>query len=192
MSGLKQEFFWTPHELQAWLIRVCDELGLWLVLWRVGRNADNVNPDAIQPSMFESVADDAIQIFLGSPSICPKPVWRIAGDRRELDFIRSYAVQLVPSVLAVDHKTMLQGRLAIMRPVDYDDSNRAKQVAELFKQLRAKLRQDSDRSRIIVQQLPDGDKKRWQDVLVGKSVPKSGLKLKQFSRGEVEFGIETA
>jgi hypothetical protein len=192
MSNITQEFFWTPEELVSWLRRICSEFGLWLVVWRAGNSAELISPGAMQPSMFEAAQDDSIQVFLGKPSLCPDPRWRVVGDRRELDFARSYAVQLVPSVLSADGKTLLQGRLAILRSPDYDDRTRAVELAILFRQLRAELRRDSDGGHVVVQPLPGGERKRWRDMLVGRAVAGSGLKLKQFSRGEVEFRVESA
>lgn len=192
MSNITQEFFWAPEELVSWLKRVCGELGLWLVVWRVGQDATMFSPEAMQPSMFEGVPEDSIQVFLGTPSLCPDPRWRIVGDRRELDFAQSYAVQLVPSILSSDGKTLLQGRLAIMRATDYDDGARAAELAKVFRKLKAELRRDSEAGRIVVQPLPGGDLKRWKDMLVGRTVSESGLRLKQFLRGEVEFRVEPA
>ena len=82
-----------------------------------------------------------------------KPQWRIVGDRRELDFLRSYAVQLVPSILAADRTTLLQGRIAIMRAADYDNAARAVEVAKLYKRLRSDLKRESDHDRVVVQLL---------------------------------------
>jgi hypothetical protein len=192
MSNLTQEFFWKPEELSGWLRRVCGEAGLWLVVWHVGRNADLANPSTIGPSMFEAAEDDSIQLFLGKPSICPAPQWRVVGDRRELDFKQSYAVQLVPSILAPDRKTLLQGRLAILRAPDYDDKARAAELASLFRRLESDLKRESDSGRVVVQPLSNGEKKRWSRMLIGRSIPDTGLKLKQFSRGEVEFQVDPA
>ncbi|MGB5102435.1 MAG: hypothetical protein WBO04_03835 [Steroidobacteraceae bacterium] len=190
MSKFAQEFFWTPTELLTWLRRVREELGLWLVVWRVGKSAELVELDSIQPSMFCGGQEDSVQLFLGTASLSPAPQWRVTADRRELDFQRSYAVQLVPSMLSTDGRMLLQGRLAIMRPTDYEDQKRAAELAKLFRRLTAELKRDSDAGRVIVQPLPTGERKRWGDVLVGRQISESNLKLKQFSRGEVEFQVE--
>lgn len=190
MSNLTQEFFWEPEELTGWVKRVCDEAGLWLVIWQVGRSANLADPAAVRPSMFKAMQDDSIQLFLGEPSICPAPRWRVVEDRRELDFKESYAVQLIPCIVAPDGNTLLQGRLAIMRERDYDDKSRAAELTNLFRRLQSRLKQESDVSRVVVQLLSNGGKKRWNRMLVGKSLPDNGLKLKQFSRGGVEFQID--
>lgn len=192
MSNITQEYFWAPEELVSWLKRVCSELGLWLVVWRAGQDAALFSPEAMQPSMFEAAPEDSIQVFLGKPSLCPDPRWRFVGDRRELDFAQSYAVQVVPSILSADGKILLQGRLAIMRATDYDDGARAAELAKLFRKLKAELRRDSEAGRVVVQPLPGGELKRWRDMLVGRTVSESGLRLKQFLRGEVEFRVEPA
>jgi hypothetical protein len=191
MSKLIQEFFWTPDELLAWVKRIRDELGLWLVLWRPGRNADLVDPDSLSPTQFHG-PDDSIQLFLGDPSLCPQPKWRVVGDRRELDFRASYAVQLVPSIVAPSQEILLQGRLAIMRVADYDDGVRYAELEKLFRSLRADLKSNSDLKHVVVQSLSSGVRKRWPTMLVSPAVITSTAKLRQFSRGEVEFGIEPA
>ena len=180
-----------PDELATWVKHICAELGLWLVVWRVGRNADLVAPKALQSSWF-SGADESVQLFLGDPKLCVEPQWRVAGDRRELDFQRSYAVQLVPSLLAKDGHTLLQGRLAIMRESDYSDVSRYAELGALFRRLRSDLKRRSDSSHVIVQPLSGGGHKRWNDIQVGAAVLGSAKVLKQFSGGEVEFRIESA
>jgi hypothetical protein len=191
MSQVTQEFFWTPAELLSWVRRICGEAGLWLVVWRVGGNADAVSPEAVAPSWLEGT-DDSIQFFLGDPLLCSTPKWRIVDDRRELDFTRSYAVQLVPSLEAPDGQTLLQGRLAIMRAPDYEDTSRYVELSKLYKRLRSDLQRNSDSGRIVVQQLSSGGKKRWGEMLVSPAVADSNPKLKQFFRSEVEFELETA
>lgn len=191
MSKLNQEFFWTADELADWIKRICAEYGLWLVVWHVGRNADRIKPEELHPSWF-SGADESVQLFLGDPNLCPKPQWRVAGDRRELDFQRTYAVQLVPSLLAKDGKTLLQGRLAIMREADYGEAASYAALSALFRRLKSDLKRRSDAHHVVVQPLSGGGQKRWSDILVSTAVASSAKSLKQFSGGEVEFRIESA
>jgi len=191
MSKLNQEFFWMPDELAAWVRSVCAELGLWLVIWHVGRYADVVNPEALQSSLFSGNAD-SVQLFLGDQRLFPEPQWRVAGDQRELDLRRTYAVQLVPSLLAKDGHVLLQGRLAIMRESDYGDVSRYASLGALFRRLTSDLKHRSDSSYVIVQPLAGGGRKRWKDIRVGAAVPGSAKVLKQFSGGEVEFRVERA
>jgi hypothetical protein len=190
MSKFAQEFFWTPAELLTWLRRVREELDLWLVLWRVGESAELVDLDSLQPSMFCGGQEDSVQLFLGEASLAVAPQWRMVGDRRELDFQRSYAVQLVPCMLSADGGTLLQGRLAMMRPADYTDQNRVPDLVRLFRRISANLKQNSDTGQVVTQPLPTGDRKRWGNMLVGPAIAESKLKLKQFARGEVEFRVE--
>lgn len=192
MSSYSQELFWAPDELGAWLRRTCARFDLWLVIWRAGRNAEPVSLQVIQPTMFEAESEDSIQFFLGSPLICPTPQWRFAGSRREIDFKGSYAIQLVPSLLCPDSRTLLQGRLAMMHTTDYDDAVRAAELRKLFGRLKSELRRNSDRGHVVVQHFSNGESKRWVDMLIGKSVPSSGLVLKQFAKGKVDFSVEPA
>lgn len=180
-----------PDELANWVKRVCADFGLWLVIWPVGRNADQIKPEDLHPSQF-SGDDDALHLFLGDPALCPQPKWRVVNDRRELDFPRSYAVQLVPSLLAKNGKTLLQGRLAIMREADYSDPQSYAGLRMFFRRLKSELKRRSDANHVIVQPLSGGGSKRWSDILVSTAVIRSAktLSLKQFSRGAVEFRIE--
>ena len=191
MNKTTQEFFWTPQELLIWVCRVCGKFGLWLVVWRVGQTAEQIDPTSVQPSIFEDVREDSIQFFLGATSICAFPQWRVVGDRRELDFVRSYSVQLVPSILSTDGPMLLLGQLATMRVADYDNKKRATELKTLFNRLVAELKHGSDASGVVVQSLVGGDGKRRKSILVSPAVSGSNLKLKQFSRGEVEFRVES-
>lgn len=187
-----QEFFWLPEPLTTWVQRICQDQGLWLVVWQVGNSAELVDPESLPSSRFRSAQDKPIQLFLGEPSLCQSPVWRTVGDRREVDFPRSYAVQLVPSLVVNEGTTLLQGRIAILRMSDYEDERRAAALAELYRRLRTALKRESDARNVVVQPMTDGTRKRWKDVLVGSGVSDSGLKLKQFSAGTVEFDVEPA
>jgi hypothetical protein len=191
MSTFTQEFFWTPNELVGWVDRLSRESDLWLVAWRFGHNAVTVHAKDILPSWFEG-ADESVQLFIGFPALCSEPIWRVAGGLRELDFPRSYAVQLVPSIITSDDRSLLQGRLAIMRKTDYDDKSRYAELSKRYRFLRADLKRNSDAKHVIVQALSSGRRKRWLDMLVSTAVVDSKPILRQFSKGEVEFEIDLA
>jgi hypothetical protein len=79
-----------------------------------------------------------------------------------------------------------------MRATDYEDSSLAAELTRLFKQLKSDLKRNSDAGFIIIQTLPNGERKPWKNMLVGKAVPDTGMKLKQFVEGRVEFRVEPA
>jgi hypothetical protein len=191
MNRFLQEFFWTPDETIDWIKRVARSLNLWVVLWAVANDAQKVDADQLRPDMFEGLEEDTLQLFLGSFDLSTEPAWREVQGRRLLDFQRSYAVQLVPAVIAPDHKTLLQGRLAILRPDQYDDQVSAKKLFELFRRLKASMKNESDRDRVVTQVSSSGGKKLWKDILVGKHVPGGRVtQLKQFSKAPVVFSVE--
>jgi hypothetical protein len=192
MNRYLQEFFWTPSELVAWLRVMCKQLGLWIVVWPVGQDARAYDPDDIRPEMFEGVREDAVQIFVGAPEVSTGPAWRIVNGKQLLDFQASYAVQLVPSVVTPDGTILLQGRLAVLRPDQYENAGRAEKLVALFRRLQSSLEQESDADRCVVQLLSNGERKVWKGMLVGKAVKASNKQLKQFERGEVVFGVEAA
>jgi len=189
MPPMIQEYFWTPDELIPWIRRVCGENQLWIVLWRVGSSAEIISPESISPSWFEG-SGDYLHFFIGDPAVCPAPQWRFVRGTREIDFALSYAVQLVPSLMAPDGNTLLQGRLAILRPADYEDASRYAELRKFFRRLRSDLRRNSDSSHVVVQPLATGGRKRWSDMLVGPAVVHSKRNLKQFFEGEVRFELE--
>ena len=141
--------------------------------------------------MFNGLAEDTIQLFLGNAD--QAPAWRQAGGKRLLDFQRSYVVQLVPSVIAPDQKSLLQGRLAILRPDQYEEGERARALLTLFRRLRSDMKRESDARYLVVQRLPNGGRKIWRTMLIGKAVPGSSTtQLKQFANGKVAFEIDAA
>ena len=191
MRRFLQEFFWTPDETVSWIQRVASSFALWTVVWTIDRDAERFDPAAIQLEMFTGLTEDEVQLFLGSPAICREPVWRPAGRRRLLDFQRSYAIQLVPPTLAPDGKTLLQGRLGILCPDKYEDPERSEQLSALFNRIQTSMKQESDSSRVIVQDLTGGGRKTWKTMLVGRAVPKTGvLELKQHAKGGAVFRVE--
>ena len=191
MGRCLQEFFWTPAELTQWVQRACREFELWLVVWRVGCDAEQVGPERLSAALFEGT-DESVQLFLGDPSLSPAPRWRADRHRREIDFPGSYAVQLIPSLVPPGGDVLLQGQLAVMGSASYPDEERFAALGELCRLLQADLKRNSDPRYVVVQSLASGGRKRWKDVLVGPAVPNCGAKLKQFPNGSVEFSLELA
>ena len=153
MNRSIQEFFWTPTDTIRWLKVEVLSLRLWIVMWPVGSDARPLHVAELELGMFENDTEDAVQIFLGSAALSGAPEWTEAGGRRLLDFERSYAVQFAPSLITPDRKILLQGRMAMLRRYQYEDYSKATKLSELFRRLRASMKQASDRSRVVVQVL---------------------------------------
>jgi hypothetical protein len=190
MQRLSQEFFWTPCELVDWVQSVVAHHDLWIVTWLVGGDAEIARADELDSRALHSEAEDAVHWFLGRRFASTEPRWSVSGHRRVLDFKGSYAVHVVPCLLAKNSDVLLQGRVAVMEPELYENVELAQRLRTLFGDLVSSLKKRSDSARHVVQRLPDGRTKVWKDILLSRSVPSQGLKLKQFLSGEVEFEIE--
>jgi hypothetical protein len=120
---------------------------LWVVQRRIGSNAEEIKPESINPAIFESPdGGENVQLYLGHSSLCSAPQWYFFGDRRELNFPGSYAVQLVPSLMVPSEKCLLMGSLAIMRAETYEDKDRAMELSKMLRRLRAALKRERDTS----------------------------------------------
>lgn len=156
----------------------------------VGRDQQLIPVTDLQPDMFEDKEADAVQMFLGSPDLSTEPKWDEGPGRRSIDFGPSYAIHFVPAIITPDHRTLLEGRMAIFRLNEYEDYDKSIRLSELFKRLQKSMKQESDRSRVVVHELSNGQKKYLKSVLIGTDVPGRNLKLKQSAQGPVTFGIE--
>ena len=189
MNRFYQQFFWMPTETLSWIKSVVPALRLWTVLGRVGKDQQLIPVTDLQPDMFEKEEADAVQMFLGSPDLSTEPEWDEEPGRRSIDFGRSYAIHFVPAILTPDHKTLLEGRMAIFRLDQYEDYDKATRLSELFQRLQKSMKQESDRSRVIYE-LYNGQKKYFRSMLVGADVPGRNLTLKHTAKNPVTFGIE--
>jgi|EndMetStandDraft_2_1072991.scaffolds.fasta_scaffold116026_1 hypothetical protein len=177
------EFFWLPFDTITWLRRVVPDLGLWMALRTIrdDNDAELIRVEDLRPEMFESEREEPIQLYLGSSEALSPPVWGHVGRRRELDNEKSYSIQFVPSTFSPGQNALSLGRMAILRLSYYEDHDRATRLAALFRRLQAMAREHSDRSQGIVQILSTGGIKRWNHMLVGKSLRNtSGVHLRQF------------
>lgn len=191
MNRYLSEFFWMPTEMVRWLRLIVPELRLWVVLWEVGQDSRAVDSGELLAEMFEGRVEDSIQLFLGDLELSHGPVWHRAEGGRLLDLHRSYAVQLIPPVMI--GRTLLQGRLAMLQPDQYENPECAAKLIILFRRLRKSMKRHSDSTRVITQRLSAGGKKHWKSMLVGKDVPGEGVvQLKQFVQGSVVFEVEAA
>jgi hypothetical protein len=192
MKNWFREFFFTPAEVHKWIVDAIHDLKLWAVDWRVGSDATIIGPADIQPDWFVSDREQPLQLFLGRDSLS-SPHWRQNHGKQLLDFAHSYAVQVVPPILIESRSTLLQGRIAILRANEYADSGKATALRELFGELTKHLEGFSAVDYVISQELSTGKKKVWRDIALGAAIPQmSGVHLRQFLDGEVEFRPEPA
>lgn len=188
MSRRRQAFFWTPEEQQTWLRAVVEEYNLWLVVTLDKRDAELINADSIEQSFFQG-SEFSTQVYFSAKSISEEPTWDDRYLDRDIHFLRSYAVQFLPSMLSPDGKMLLEGQMAMVPPCEYQDQVRAADLERLFRRLVAKMRRDSSKTHEIVQYTDDQRRLRLTTA-VGKSVIGSNLILKQLPMAAVEFTVE--
>jgi hypothetical protein len=133
------------------------------------------------------------RLYLGRKDLAPQPVWRQAGNRKELDFVRSQMIQIQPCFQS--GSTLLLGQLAIMKVRDYEQA--AVPYVDLvawFSLVRRSLRQVVSGSlKRLWSNLPgEVAKPSKQRVFVSPGVNRwwqNGGKLKQFGESTVELAL---
>lgn len=188
-------FFATHHEQHDWLGRIAGENEGWFVAGGsptgpiIGRLSD-------LGTFFTEGKSAVAPIFLGRSDISNGPIWRISAKGKELDFVRSLAIQFVPSVVAGD--TMLEGRFDIHRASEYElvgveHGDLRKWIAQLRRSMRSMWKvpgigirlesRDGVRSAVGGTVLFSPGAVDWY---------RQGGKLKQFPEGTFSFVFEPA
>jgi hypothetical protein len=105
-------FFATLDEQADWLSAVVSETD-WCVVDEIApeRRSIEVNSSALVP-LLRSAETGEVRVFLGRLDLSPRPVWRDAGQRREVDAIRSRAIHLVPCYAVGE--VLIEGRMDIL------------------------------------------------------------------------------
>jgi hypothetical protein len=105
-------FFATANEQAAWLSTVLPEVD-WCVVDEIDpeRRSVEVGSSALI-SLLESAETGQVRVFLGRSDLSPRPVWRRAGERHEVDAIRSRAIHFVPCYAVSE--TLIEGRIDIL------------------------------------------------------------------------------
>lgn len=169
-----------------------DEFSLWVVLEMHGKPADVFDPTELKTHCFKDQNLGKIQIYIGDSSIAD-PVWDTRQPVRRLNFPKSYAIQIVPSVLVSSQNILLQGFSGVSKTVYYEDRAQEKKMMALFASVKKLQNQFTTGEFAIMQKLSTGGRKFWINMKVGRDVPsftEEGGRLKQFLEGEVEFFLE--
>jgi hypothetical protein len=105
-------FFATANEQATWLSTVVSGID-WCVVDEIApeRRSIEVEGSALI-SLLESAETGEVRVFLGRSDLSPRPVWRKAGQRQEVDAIRSRAIHLVPCYAVGE--TLIEGRMDIL------------------------------------------------------------------------------
>jgi hypothetical protein len=186
-------FFASRQEQHDWLAQISSENEGWFVA--KGPLAELTIGQLSDLTMFlAETKTGGASIFLGRSDLSTSPIWRITSKGRELDFVRSLAVQFVPSIVAGD--TMLEGRCDIHRASEYalvgaDDSGLRKWIGAIRRSMRSAWKVPGVQVRL---ESKDGVRSS-----VGKTTLFSpgavdwyrhGGKLKQFPEGTFSFVFE--
>jgi hypothetical protein len=193
MTQTDVTFFATPEEQRAWLLRLAGDPQLW---WLASKPATkqytSLVAESIQSMPFTG-RSYALRLYVGHKDLSPSPVWRQAGSAPELDFIRSRAIQVIPSL--VDGEVLLEGHVSIMRPADYQAHGVAFQpLHRWFREVCESLEQTiaPPKATLIVLSPtePPAPSRRKTALSKGAAAwKKGGGRLKQFSESVIEFDL---
>ncbi len=192
MGNLLVEFYATPDEQRVWLTRVLSRHDTWCARWQpgIGEPEFPFGAALLENSIFRG--NDEAMLFLGRKDLTALPTWR-ENERghRDIDFVRSQAIQVVPSRVVRD--VLLEGRIAIMRATYYEDAGiSVRPVRKWFHEVGRSLEQLRLPGAMLLQRTTTGRIKEWQSVIISRGAAdwrQSGGSLKQFVDGGVEFDV---
>jgi hypothetical protein len=194
MAKTQIEFYAVAEEQRAWLETQCQP-GTWIRYWEPSRPVQHevLTPQSVRLLDFEAKHGDDWMLFLGRKDMAPESVWLDTAVGRQIDFVKSMAIQFVPS-LAYHDKVLLEGRISIMRVENYQQEGiDCAPLLNWFNALcRSFQRAVAKRDAVVTQRTTEGTIKEWRKVLVSERAVEwrhSGRKVKQFPKGEVEFDI---
>ena len=190
------EFYALPDEQRQWLAEIVSQEGIWCLVnsWKPGHGDQYycIHKEAELKSHFLPITPKGTLMFFIGRTGLSKPVWRDSPRGKELDFIRSQAIEFSPSLI-VRESILLEGRLAIMRPSEYSlhgiDPN---PLSRWYRPIRKSLTSIMTKDYIVVQRTTTGEIKEWHEIGVTHGAVTwrlGGHLLKQFPQGAVEFDI---
>lgn len=193
MVTTQVEFYATANEQRRWFELQCQDQ-VWMLHWQPQPSRYQVlSPQSIRRLSFQAEHEDHWMLFLGRKDMVQEPMWRETRHGREIDFIKSLAVQFVPS-LDYHNQVLLEGRISIMRVEEYQrEGLDSRALLQWFKEIcRSFKRTIAKRDAVLTQGTIGGRTKEWRKVLVSEEATSwrlSGRKLKQFLKGEIEFDV---
>ena len=195
MSKAHVEFFATPEEQLDWLRELLSGDRVWCVVRTLPPNwgIELVASARLlrQLSLTKSDATGGTQVFLGRKDLVPVPIWRTEDNGgRDIDFIRSQAIQYSPSVVVREH-ILLQGQMAIMRRSYYNDAGvDPKPLHQWFRQLANSFSELKTAGTVVLRDPAHGTEKAYPDIIATAQAAewqRTGHLLKQFVDGAYEF-----
>ena len=186
-------YYATGPEQRSWLIELAANPLLWLLLnYPRERRVIRADIDAVKALSFMSGPGE-VQMLLGCKRLCEDPWWRSVGERDEIDFKGSQAIQLVPALVQGD--VLLEGHIAIMQKADYEASGmKFEPLAGWFRSVCKSLAQAIMAQEIALTNLSLTERptRSRRKVLISPgaiSWRENGKRLKQFAETSIEFDI---
>ena len=186
------EFYALPNEQRKWLADQMRNEQVWILAWSHSKKYFEITNTAdLRELAFESEADNNIVIFIGRRDIS-NIVWRNTKSGKRIDFIKSQAVQFVPS-LTVRKNIVLEGRIGIMRDSEYNENDiDPTPVKKWFRTLNASLRSIMAKDYAVIQHASTGEIRKLRNTGVTQKAVEwrqKGKMLRQFPDGEVIFDV---
>jgi hypothetical protein len=194
MNATIYPFYATIDEQKKWLVQLLSAKDVWCLLWTPSDGARYfpIGITELKKISFEAEHEDDLMLFLGCRGLTIEPVWLETPRGVRLDFIRSQALQLVPS-LVVENTILLEGRLSVMRRGEYERVGvNPTKLIKWYRKIRKSLVSLMSSNHILVQKTSDGKIKLWTDVGISPGAVlwyHEGHSLKQFPQSPVEFDI---
>lgn len=182
-------FFMSAEETRPWLSAVLSNPDVWCISFRAAdrKAGDHSYHDltaTIAASLnLETEIENGLLIYLGHRDLCPGPIWKpIPGEMKHIDFPRSRAIQLIPSLIA-QGSILLEGQFAISRAIEYEERGvDRKPLVAWFKTLEKSLRTMRDKNAVLTHFTTLGVVKQLKSVILTPGAvewKKNGGKLKQ-------------
>jgi hypothetical protein len=196
MARVRVNFYAMPNEQQAWLNDTLAQTALWCVVRIPGAASRLIRePSEIARLPFVEPSCKYFDLFLGNRELVEAPVWRIAGDGREvIDLARSMAIQYVPS-LVVDNDVLLEGQMAIMAATYYQELGLDQGPLERWFAHIAKSFQKQRSPAKLVYHRADGQVVTYPGTMLTPGAVQwrlAGKRLKQLQQGPLEFDVQLA
>jgi len=194
MGKTRLEFYALPEEQKAWLQALLKQQPVWCICERSClREPVRVEPQDVVNLNFETKTEFEWALFLGLKTLTKAPVFRPTPQGSTLDFVKSLAIQYVPSLVCAPD-ILIEGQLAVMRKFEYELAKLPWQhLFQWFRELTRSFRRTLGfKGAVLVQHTTLGTVKEWRGVLLSKGAVEwrlNGRRLKQFPRGEVEFDL---
>jgi hypothetical protein len=197
MSRKSLEFYALRDEQRNWLGQTLADKDLWCVVRAFKGSPTQCQTEGhfLSELQFEVDQCATYSLMLGHRELVASPVWRVNGaGQRDIDFIQSQAIEYGPAVVARG-SVLLEGRLAIMSRVYYDDLGIDPQpLQKWFNRLARSFARLKAPGIVLAQHTTSGTTKKWSGVIVTPGAAawrRKGGQLKQSVDGSVEFDVQT-